>query len=203
MVRPLRSGFFLRRIRPWLGKLDIPVLIPKAAGGVEICEIDSFGPDINRLWRAFAQRVGCCQERDADWLNWRIIQHPLNTYRTVCMFDSVGVVCAFVTSRIDERGDDKILYIMEAMSSVEGDEALAALLDHELLIAAQQGAAAALCWCRPNAPNYSHYRHSGFFPIPACLRPRRSFVGARPLGDRPQEADFQNWYVSYLDLDTV
>jgi len=204
MVRPLRSGFFLRRISPWLGKFDIQTFVPKARRGVQICEIDTFGSNIDKLWHAFSRQVGCCQERDAVWLNWRINRHPLNTYRTVAIFDSDGCISAFVTSRLSKKGDDSILYIMEAMCDVEGnDKVLVELLNHELFIAAEQGAGAALSWCRANAPNYPHYRRSGFLPVPARVRPRSSFMGVRLLGDQPQDVDFQNWYISYLDLDTV
>jgi hypothetical protein len=201
MIRPLRSGFFLRRIARWLGKVDFEMIAAPAFDDA-VSELSAFGPESEKLLGAFAERARCSAVRDARWLNWRLFQHPTKTYRTIAALDSDAKMCAFVTSKTERNNGEQILHIMEAISRRPSDDpALTRLLRRELSLAASNGAGAAMSWCRPQSPNYRAYRRAGFLPFPARLRPRMSYFGARVFGDLPSPIECQQWYISYLDLD--
>ncbi|MBM4780049.1 MAG: hypothetical protein GQE15_20280 [Archangiaceae bacterium] len=62
-----------------------------------------------------------------------------------------------------------------------------------------------IAWCLEHSPNHRAYRSNGFFPLPERLRPIELHVGVRSLA-APAEANLgnrRNWYLSYLDSDTV
>jgi hypothetical protein len=62
-----------------------------------------------------------------------------------------------------------------------------------------------LSWCFPHSPNYSSFRLNGFVVLPERLRPIELHFGARAFDDGLARLvhDRSQWYVSYLDSDTV
>jgi GNAT superfamily N-acetyltransferase len=204
MMRPLRSGFLFGRLGLSLGRIDLPLGPVRARPVKGVRLLASFGEETDALWRSFAKRIGCCVVRDAERLNWRLVERPGAEYRTVGAFDAGGSLLALVSSKTEARLDGHFLYIMEAMSRGEAeDRILSNLLRHEVAIAAGKGVDAALCWCLPKSPNYRAYRRAGFWRVPERFRPTQSYFGVKPLGDVPHEALSDGWYVSFLDLDTL
>ena len=202
MIRPLRTGYFLGRIASGLSRLDIPLIDVRSKSDPRVLEIRDFGPQFDDLWRHFAPH-GPAVERDSRWMRWRLIDRPASEYRIVGMKGDGGDLAAILASVLLNRHGGRILYVLEAMGV--DDRTIARLLKHELGLAAGMGANAALCWCPVSAPNRSGYRRAGFLPFPDRLRPVTIHFGARPLRQGPPDAvrNGQDWYLSYLDADTV
>ena len=204
LVRPLHSGYFLRRLAAPLGRADVR-LIGKVEKLDGLRPIERFGAETDELWRAFGSGLECAAVRDSRWLNWRFVDRPQSDYRSVGLDDGERRLRALVTSCVLDKHGGRIFYVMEAFARPGEERALAALLRHELAEAADRGADAALAWCPSKAPNRSAYRRAGFLPLPERLRPVRIHFGAKPLGrDLPSAArEGERWYVSYFDSDTV
>jgi len=204
LIRPLRSGYFLRRISSALGKLDV-TLIGRSQAQPRIVELHAVGAQLDRLWAQMSKHVHCGVVRDSTWLKWRLEDRPESNYRSVMAVDADDWALAFVSTSTAQRHGARLVYVMEAMSSDGASETLTGLLRHELRRAAELGADAALAWCPPGAPNRAAYRRAGFLSLPSRLRPFNIHFGAKPLaGDLPPElSEGQRWYVSYLDSDTV
>lgn len=201
MVRPLRTGFFLRRLHPVLASFDVRVPV-RGSPNARVRAIDRFGSDADRLWEQFSSSIGCAVTRDSDWLNWRIFDRPQSKYRTMALFDEEGAMRAFVTSTIANRYGGTVMFVMEALDRGGEPESLARLLRHELAAGARAGAEAALCWCPATAPNQRAYRKAGFLSIPERLRPVHTYHGVKPLGPLPARAtSTDGWYISLLDSD--
>lgn len=202
MVRPLRTGYFLGRIASGLRRLDVPLIEASSNPDPKVLEIHGFGTEFDRLWERFAP-AGPAVDRGSQWLRWRLIDRPGSQYRIVATMDGSGHVAAMVASVLLDRHGGRILYVLEAMG-VDA-EATARLLKHELGMAAGKGADAALCWCPSTAPNRSAYRRAGFLHFPDRLRPVTIHFGARPLrqGRASTMGKGKDWYLSYLDSDTV
>ena len=205
LMRPLRTGFFARRLAPWLRWFDVPVPIRPARLPSGFEEISRIGNEGNVLWDRFSARLNCAAVRDSSCLNWRLFEHPDHRYRTVVCRSDSGEICALVATKMVEREGAKFLYVMDAISpSPADDRKLRLLLRHEIARAASEGADAALSWAAPTAPNRGVYRKLGFLPLPDRLRPSRSHVGFRTLAQvDPRVTEPDAWYVSFLDLDTV
>jgi len=202
MIRPLRSGYFLGRIASDLSRLNFPLIQVRSKADPGVKEIRDFGSDFDELWQRFAP-TGPAVERNSRWMRWRLLDRPASHYRIVATEGEGGGLAAIVASVLLNRHGGRILYVLEAIG-VDA-KATARLLKHELGVAAGRGADAALCWCPVNAPNRSGYRRAGFLPFPDRLRPVTIHFGARPLREGRAHAvrDGHDWYLSYLDSDTV
>lgn len=192
LIRPLRSGYFLRRFSA-IPDVPIPYL-PNAAGNFRRLSAADL-PSMAEAWATFSTDLTCTVERDAEYLEWRVFQHPTATY------DVLAGNGGFVIGSLTRKHGGKIGYIMEAVGPRAGLPSLIAALVREHIDA---GADAVLAWCPKNAPNYSSYRAAGFFPLPQRFRPIQIYFGARALKENLSSVHVrENWYLSYLDSDTV
>lgn len=203
MVRPLRTGFFLGRIASVLKQFDF-ALGPKLRPVPGLRPIRRFDETADRLWESFARSGICAVHRSASWLNWRIFERPSVEYRTVAVFEADNML-AFTTSTIMARFGGLIHHVLEALcSGPENKSVLLQLLRHEIAHAARAGADASVCWCPPDALNRSVYLRAGFVPLPRIIRPAKTDLGVRPLGDLPSIITCErSWYVSLLDFDAI
>lgn len=193
MIRPLRTGYFLKRLSKFLPDFPLPLLKRGAKGARTI---ERFGPETTNAWRRFSQGIGCALERDADFLNWRLCDHPATCYSLL-----QGADGAFVAWIVADKHGGRVGYLMEAIGSTKN---LAPLIASALRSMKKDRADVALAWCLPWSPNHRAHRKAGFLPFPERLRPVIINSGARPLNNGPEAVRTpQNWYFSYLDSDTV
>ncbi|WP_375263927.1 GNAT family N-acetyltransferase [Palleronia sp.] len=193
LIKPLRAGLLLR-------KLGLPVDIPLSlARDQNISPVETFGEWADVLWERTAPNIGCGTVRDSAFLNYRIFASPHNAdYRVVADTDTAQG--ALVVTREAQKHGGRIAYLMEAL----GKESLRELLASEIGRLRQREAEAVLAWSYPWSPNYRLLRRLGFLPLPERVRPIRIWFGTRPHSFRAGIADQQRqWYLSYLDSDTV
>jgi GNAT superfamily N-acetyltransferase len=193
LIKPLRAGYFLRKLR--LGG-DFVL----ARGRDQNLQALSVAGDwADDLWDRFATGISCATVRDSSFLNHRLFEAPhAQEYRVVAETDLKSG--ALVATREAKKHGGQIAYVMEAM----GGAALQGVLNSELARLRDRGTELALAWAYPWSPNYSALRRSGFFPLPEKLRPIRIWFGGRALSNHANPAIcLENWYLSYLDSDTV
>ena len=193
LVRPLRAGYFLKRIARFLP--DFPIRIPRVRP-IDAKIVERVDESVTDIWRRFSAGIGCAVERDAAFLNWRLADHPSETY-TIRQAGDRGLVASTVVAKHGAT----LGYLMDAIGD---NEVLAPLIVQSLHEMRAAGADLAFAWCFPWSPNYAALRRAGFYPFPAKLRPILINFGARPLAsDEPGVVSARQWYVSYLDSDTV
>lgn len=194
LFRPLRTSFFLRKLPVRSPDLPLPYFARRSTA------IRSLGPgDVERMagsWANFVAGIHCAVERDAEYLKWRIFGHPTERYRV--LGDDEG---SFVVGATARKHGGTIGYIMEAIGPEAGlSKLIAAMVDDHR----RDGADVVLAWCPDWAPNYAAYRSAGLYPLPERFRPIKINFGARPLKDGlAAVTERRNWYISYLDSDTV
>ena len=193
LFKPLRSGFFFRKLRV---PLDFPIGITRDQGLKSVSEIGDWGDEI---WARYSHHINCATIRDKNFLNWRLFHGPdAKAYRVVA--DPDPVHGALLATRTAEKHGARIAYIMEAM----GGPSLRELLVSELARLRVNGEEVALAWSYPWSPNYRALRDAGFLPLPERLRPINIWFGARSISSAAIVAQTPtNWYLSYLDSDTV
>lgn len=204
LMRPLRSSFLFGRVHPALKSIDFPLIRPRKANSFAYQGGDQLSRDFEGLWRRIAPQFGIAVDRSGEWMRWRLFDKPGADYRCVGMKSDAGQLEAFVASKIADKHDARLAYVMEAIAGNGRTADLSRMIRAELSRAAREGAQAALAWCPPTAPNYSAYRRAGFLPVPKRLRPIEINFGARALSRASaQVADPKaRWYVSFLDSDT-
>lgn len=196
LFRPLRTGYFLKRLGRLMPDLRVPILSRPLRSVERISRLDD---NATAMWRRFARDIQCAVDRDADYLNWRLAGHPSEKYDILRAPDG-----SFTAHSISDKHGGRIGYLMEAIGT---PETLPSLISSSLREIAALGADAALAWCLPGSPNYAAYRKAGFYPLPPKLRSIIINFGARPLRADAEAAravtDPGGWYISYLDSDTV
>lgn len=193
LVKPLRSGLFLRKMRL---PLDIPLSLARDQNLGAVAGIEGWA---DSLWENVALKIGCGTVRDREYLSHRLFRAPqANDYRVVV--DDNLHTAALVATREAAKHGGRIAYLMEAL----GGASLRELLMSELGRLRDRGVEIVLAWSFPWSPNYSALRGAGFLPFPQRLRPIRIWFGSRPKTSAAACAnDSRQWYLSYLDSDTV
>lgn len=193
LIKPLRAGYFCRKFRL---PLDFPLTRARDQNLPCVTEVGDWG-DV--LWDSVAPAVGVGTVRDRAFLNHRLFSGPQATqYRVVASPDQTEP--AIMATREAEKHGGRIAYVMEAL----GGSSLEPLVMSELGRLATRGVELALAWSFPWSPNYRTLRKAGFVPLPERLRPIQIWFGSKPKSGLAAPADQQDqWYLSYLDSDTV
>ena len=193
LIKPLRAGFFCRKFRL---PLDFPLTRARDQNLPPVTEVGEWG---DALWDSVASTIGVGMVRDRAFLNHRLFNSPqAGNYRVVASSDHAAP--AIVATREAEKHGGRIAYVMEAL----GGSSLEPMMMSELGRLASRGVELALAWSFPWSPNYRTLRKAGFMPLPERLRPIHIWFGSRPKSGLAAPADQQGqWYLSYLDSDTV
>lgn len=193
MIKPLRSGFFGRKLGL---SIDVPLTLARDQHVTAVTEIGDWG---DALWDRIASKVGVGTIRDRAFLQHRLCDAPhASLYRVVA--DTATNSPALLATREADKHGGRIAYVMEAL----GGPSLLPLLMSELGRLASRGIEVALAWSFPWSPNYRDLRRAGFLPLPERLRPIRIWFGSAPKTRQAGRANGgRQWYLSYLDSDTV
>jgi GNAT superfamily N-acetyltransferase len=193
MIKPLRAGFFSRKLKL---PIDFPLTFARDQRVEAVTRIDDWG---DTLWDKVAPEINVGTIRDRAFLQHRLFDAPqASAYRVVA--DTTSNSAALVATREADKHGGRIAYLMEAL----GGPSLQPLLMSELGRLASRGVEIALAWSFPWSPNYRALRKAGFMPLPERLRPIRIWFGSTPKTTQTDRANREGqWYLSYLDSDTV
>ncbi len=193
LFKPLRSGYFLRKLH-LTGDFKI-------ARGTDqnLARLNHVGPWVDQLWEQSAANVHCGTTRNEAFLNHRLFDAPHAAKYRVVGDDHTGDG-AFVATRTAEKHGGKVAYVMEAF----GGSTLQGVLTSEMSRLRDNGTELALAWSYPWSENYKTLRKCGFLPLPEKLRPINIWFGGKAVSPTGQSSKYlQNWYLSYLDSDTI
>jgi GNAT superfamily N-acetyltransferase len=209
LVRPLRTRYVSDRLlrgRSWASLLpNLPVPVPHLRRpGARIEPLRRFDDRTDAIWREFARSASYAVERDARYLNWRLIDHWSGAYRCFAYYERDELL-GFVSYVVYDKHGGRVAYVMEVMHEPWRRDVGRALLAHALRGARRDGADVALAWCLPHSPNRGVYAWSGFVTLPEKMWPIELHVGARGFAvpAAASLADRTRWYLSYCDSDTV
>lgn len=206
LIKPLRSGYFVKRfLRRDVRLLDFPLCFSRRLKNTRIKTIERFDNGADALWDVFVSKINCAVTRSADYLNWRLKDHPQVEYTTKGIYsERDGALEAFISYIVYEKHGGRVGYVMEALCLPGKEAALRELFRYALAECIEQKADVLLAWCLEHSPNYRVYRQAGFLPFPEKIRPIELHFGYRSLAsDGDLDLSFKDWYLSYLDTDTV
>lgn len=211
LFKPLLLNYGIRRV-PSLASLDsrlprIPLAFPREPHlpqNQELRRLVAFDDEFSQLWERFAASIPIAVHRDARYLTWRLLRKPSERYSSLGLYED-GALRGFVSWVAKNKHGGQTGYVMELMHEPERPEVGKALLAQALVEMARGGVEVVLAWNFAHSPNHEAYRSAGFWELPERLRPVELHFGARSLA-APQRANIcnrRNWYLSYLDSDTV
>lgn len=207
---PLRARFFLRHLGLPRHIADrLPDWLPRRAAGPalaadeEVAVMDGLDPAVDALWETFSQHVRVAVVRDRRYLAWRL-NRPGGGYK-VHAFRRAGELRGIAITSLKPKHGGQVGYVMDVIHVPDDRRAGEILLRAAVNDLAASGADVVLAWCLEHSPNRTTYRRAGFRSIPESVRPIQLHFGAKAL-DAPLDAALgnrRNWYLSYLDSDTV
>jgi GNAT superfamily N-acetyltransferase len=207
MLRPLRSGYILRRLRAgkWLARfLDFPLTLrrkPRLAPGRTLETVKTIGPEFDAVWSAFAASIGYGVERDADYLAWRL-RRPGGEYECIALREDGRPIGLVIVGVKRHAGGEVVGKLMELMFDPPDEKAGEALIQAALRRLDASRCGAVWAWNFEHSSNHAVLRRAGFKTLPVKWHPDELHAGARPflpLGGIEQRGQ---WYVSLLDSDT-
>jgi GNAT superfamily N-acetyltransferase len=206
LIRPLRTRYLVERLK--LGGYarfvpDLPLFVPlepvvgpisrpigrllrgeigrRPPGRIE--RVPRFDDRATALWHAVAGDTAVGVERDARYLNWRLIDKPFEHYDNLAVLDG-DRMAAFASHCVKDKHGGRIGYLMEALARPEDRASLRTLISRALADMTRRGADVALAWCLPHAPSYPALLASGFVPFPVRYRPIELHAGVRAFSAR-------------------
>jgi GNAT superfamily N-acetyltransferase len=212
LIRPLRARYVAERLAerfklgPTASRLapDVSLVLGGRRRRPGVVELTASDERITRLWGRFSRDVGVAVERDAGYFRWRVFDKPGERYRVIASEegDEIRALCAYT---VKEKHGGRIGYVLELMHDPGAPRAASHLLGLAVRDMADQGADSVLAWSMTHSPNFLAYASHGFFPLPERLRPIELHVGARAFDPAiaSRVTDRREWYLSYLDSDTV
>ncbi len=214
LFRPMRSGFLISKvlnklkIRVSKRFLDFPIFRPKTTWNTEskITKTTAFSAEHTLIWDAYSKGVKVALKRDATYLNWRVFARPdgAKYNAATCYADDQAV--GYVIWCCEQKHGANTGYIMECLARPDAHQnTYQRLMTAALNDLHRQKADLVLAWVPPHQANNSGFRAAGFKNLPKRLRPIQLFWGARFFDDAAAAAgkSQQDWYISYLDSDTV
>lgn len=212
LAKPLRTGIAvskLLKLKPnsRLAKiLDIPLGFGKFTGAkdIKIEDIDIFDAVHDRIWNSFSSDIYACVERKSEYMNWRIKTNPAKS-KYKCKRVTAAAGRAEMIWCIENKHGGRIGYIMDWIWEAGAEKAASAAMKYAIADMREEGADIVLAWSTEKSPNRVLYGRSGFWNLPERLRPIELHWGFRQFGDTKDTEVHKrdNWYISFLDSDTV
>lgn len=205
LILPLKSKYFTKKILPnsingFFPNINLKRKVKRSFDQVK--GITAKENDLGKIWRAYHCDSLIGVERNNDYLRWRLTK-PDEDYITIGLYEKNKLV-AFLTYTIKNKHDGVIGYVMEYLFIPEYEEKSVILLDYMANSCIDNNVDCILAWCLKHSRNYRNMTKIGFKGFPKILRPIELNVGARIFNTKERDLyNFDHWYLSYLDSDTV
>jgi len=198
VIRPLNISYFVsQKIDVKIPKIGLPIW--PSMGRVRRATLEEI--DIDAIWTQFKTGFNVGVIRDREFLTWRL-KKPDENYEILGIFDAQNRNTGFVIFKIAEKHEGRIGYIMELMTTPDDDASAFLLLAAAIQQLQSLNADAVLAWNLEHSPFYRVFIANGFLPFPEKFRPIELNFGMKSLAGDYSIAR-QDWYLSYLDSDTV
>lgn len=164
-----------------------------------------YGDDYDTLWAGFCEKINVAIDRSSSYMNWRLVEKPGEEYRNIACYGPAGDMQALCVFVVKDKHGGRVGYVMELLHGNGCEEQAELVLGNALAEMASVGSDAVLAWNFDHSPNNSTFKSSGFYVLPERLRPIELHFGCRAFDGALSNIlnNRTNWYLSYLDSDTV
>ena len=191
----------------WTKVFPMPLVIRELKTGtgrlskasVDVDEITFFDSRADRLCESFKDRFHFFHVRDFDYLNWRYVKKPDDTYRIFCVCRGNDLL-GYMVFKLYREGSDTIRsHIVDLLVRPEEGAIVDALMGVAVRLSADAGSKHLSSWMLPHAPWYEHFEAWGFVPQPTsrflCVHEELTTVRIEDL------CATTNWYFTMGDSD--
>ena len=201
LARPIGLRYLRVRLKlrsPRLSDLGLP----RQHSHIE--EVENCPEDIDDLFTRVASDEYVGVVRNKEYLDWRL-KRPGATYRLFTYRSSAGELQAFGVYELVHKHGCSLGYVMELMHDPSQPHASQSLLKAMTTEMKSRGADLVFAWSMSTSPLRRSFRSNFYFPFPEWMRPIELHLGFRKFTRSISDSELsrENWYISYLDSDTV
>jgi hypothetical protein len=170
---------------------------------VTIRAVDRFEPDSDALWQRASRQLSVAFVRDAAYLEWRYLRHPIYRYQIFAAFGRGGLLGWVVVAERAHQGLRLGLIVDWLIDPAAAREATGPLLDAALQWARQRRVDALAAAFVPGMPFKRDLRSAGYFALPPRMSPLASRMVIRGLQPEldVRYADAAQWFWTWGDSD--
>lgn len=207
LIKPLKSKYFTKKIKflKFLPNLNLSIRHYKPSKSFKLLVSNDFPEEVNSIWNIFSKHFQVGLVRDKNYLDWRYLSKPNESYKIVHCYSQDQVYLGYIVYVIKEKHNGKIAYIMELIFDTNISSVGDALLKFAISDIKKNNADCILSWCMSHSPNFKTFSKRLFVNMPSKIRPIELHFGARSFDEtlKPLINNRANWYLSYSDSDTV
>ncbi|CAM3645184.1 GNAT family N-acetyltransferase [Flavobacterium gelidilacus] len=207
LIKPLRTKYFTDKIKflKFMPNITLSFLSYKKSKSLTIKAKNNFPEEVNDIWKIFSKDIAVAVIRNKEYLDWRYIAKPHESYEIAHCYDNANNYKGFIVYVVKEKHNGKIGYIMEMIYDINDKEVGKQLLSYAVNSIKKQKADCILNWCFDHSPNFTLYKSYFFINMPEKLRPIELHFGVRSFNKKYDDLIYtrDNWYISYSDSDTV
>lgn len=169
---------------------------------MRISPVSRFSSEVDGVSRQFVARAGLGCTRDAEFLNWRFVDHPGVSYERWEIRED-GTLLAYVITRRAELFNTEVLLFMDVACADEAEDALMTLISERLQDGREQGLALGVLMGLH--PLFSRLGSLAFYTVPEGMNPRPMNFIVRPHSDTLGDEIFDpsRWCITLADLDIL
>jgi hypothetical protein len=202
LIRPVGARYILSRVGIHARMRGSEPTLPARTDRVSSCP-----EDIDNLWTSVAPMITVGVIRDRAFLQWRLFDRPSSPYEVYVTRDDEGTPVAMTAVSVEQKHGATVGYLLEHLVAPGARRQGLSLVRFAVRRMAYLGADVVLAWSQPKSPSIGSLYRVGLLRLPQRVRPIELHFGETQFdGDdvkEPLVADRRNWYLSYLDSDTV
>lgn len=163
--------------------------------------VEQFDHSFDRFWQQKVKKYDIMTIRDADYLNWRYINNPEATYKTIALKQTEeGSIEGFIVLRTVQK-EIKRGYIVDILVANNGDELVQLLLSKAVDYFYTEGVDSISCWMLEHTPIAATLKKTGF----KLRETPHDLIIRSYTADVPKEylIDKFKWYFTIGDSDFV
>ena len=201
LARPIGLRYLLVRAKVRFPRIHDTRL---ARRDLHIEEVENCPDDIDNLFSRISSNNFVGTVRNKEYLDWRL-KRPGATYRLFTYRSSSGELLAFGAYELVLKHGCSLGYVMELMHDPSQPHASRKLLRAMTAEMKSRGADLVFAWSMPTSRSHQSFRSNFYFPFPERMRPIELHLGYRTFNESISDSELsrENWYISYLESDTV
>jgi len=162
-----------------------------------VTEVNRFDAAFDGLFERAARSLPIVVVRNADYLNWKFVDKPGNSYRRFAALDSSGAPRAYVVVSGGDRNTESTGRVLDLLGDPDHPEALDAVVRRGLEWLRSQGIAEVSCVGSARA--LSCLTRFGFRQRPS--ETGFMFIHWESVFDKDFVSNIDNWYITGSDAD--
>lgn len=167
-----------------------------------VYEVSSFDENYYKLWNVMSKSVNYGVNLDIEYVNWRYIDKPSNTYKILSYVNEEKIL-GYLIYDIKKDFGTHIGYIMDIIADPNNKNVINSLIHCAKKELFQKGVTIISALSFKENIFYKHIKGSGFFNVPKKFLPHKSYFSIKNYIKSKNDFDVNKWHISWGNHDNL